>query len=524
MAPIKSSTFLPSSLLDPPSELELPRSELTRLLALVSQHVCDINDAATTAAASTLDTVNWDPKSHVDAVELVRSLAKNEDRAPEEGVKSPEGFDDLLKFVCEKATAYGELSYGINHTGPGMQAFIPGGGLLQTGLADLVGNALNSYVGLWVGSPGMVQLETNVIKWFTNLIGYPTTGFGSFSSGGSTTNWSATVCARRRRFTEEEGFTRAVAYASDQAHMCVVRGCVAAGIPARNVRRVPTDRTTFRMQVEVLEAMIVDDIANGWAPFLVVANAGSTNTGAVDDLNAIAKVVKKHPEVWFHVDACYGGCFIMTDRGRELLRGIECSDSVSLDLHKSLFLPHGTGLLLVRDAEYLRYAFSDVNGEYLPRPEDTKEDDLMFPSFCDFSLELTRPVRGLRVWLPLKMHGLGTFRRYLDEKWDLARWAWKELASIALIERVTEPQISVLSFRWKGQGKGMDGKRRDAMTLRLMAHVNKGGKVFLANTRLPEWGVVVRICVLHYRTHLEHMKTTLEEIRSATEAVLREQV
>lgn len=390
-----------------------------------------------------------------------------------------------------------------------------------------MGNALNSYIGVWVGSPGMVQLEANVIKWFANLMGYPTTGdtarpFGTFTSGGSTANWSAVICARRRRLTECEGFSRAVAYASDQAHACVVKGCVAAGIPAKNVRRVPTD-TTFRMRVDALENMITEDLANGWVPFLLVANAGSTNTGAVDDLNAIADVAKNHPGLWFHVDACYGGCFIMTDRGRKLLRGIERSDSVALDLHKSLFLPHGTGLLLVQNSDTLRHAFS-VNGEYLPRPGDANDQDLEFPSFCDFSLELTRPARGLRVWLPLKMHGLSTFRRYLDEKLDLARWAWEELASISLVERVTEPQLSVLSFRWKVQDGGMDGKRGDVMTLKLMENVNKGGRVFLASTQLSGWGVVIRICVLHFRTHLEHVMTTLEEIRLAAETTLAEEL
>ena len=218
-----------------------------------------------------------------------------------------------------------------------------------------------------------------------------------------------------------------------------------AGFPEGNVREIPSDER-FRIRVEELARAIAADRSAGFTPFLVVGNAGSVNTGAVDDLAALADIAARE-RLWFHVDGAYGGFFLLTERGRARMAGVERSDSIVLDPHKSLFLPYGVGSLLVRDGDALKRAHA-LSAAYLPSMQE--DPDLV--DFNQISPELSRSWRGLRVWLPIKMHGIGPFRRNLDEKLDLAAWATEELRGIPGVEILAEPQLSIVAFRWKKAG------------------------------------------------------------------------
>ena len=229
----------------------------------------------------------------------------------------------------------------------------------------------------------------------------------------------------------------------------------------------------------------------------------------MDDLGAAADAARAHG-LWLHVDAAYGGFFVLTERGRRVLHGIERADSITLDPHKGLFLPYGTGSLLVRDGGALRRAHS-VHAEYLPPvPED--------PDFVDYSTvspELSRDFRGLRVWLPIKMHGIAAFRRALDEKLDLAAWAAAELRKVAGVEIVAEPQLSLLAFRVTKAGLG--DAATDDLNRRVMEAVNARGRVYVTSTTV-RGRFLIRICVLSFRTHLDRMQMAVEDIRGAIAA------
>jgi aromatic-L-amino-acid decarboxylase len=211
--------------------------------------------------------------------------------------------------------------------------------------------------------------------------------------------------------------------------------------------------------------------------------------------------------LWFHVDAAYGGLFMLTERGRRVLAGIERSDSLSLDPHKAMFLPYGTGSLLVRDGEALRRAHT-VHAEYLPPMQD--DPDLV--DFCLYSPELSRSFRGLRVWLPLKMHGAGAFRRNLDEKLDLAAWATDELRKMPGMQIVAEPQLSLVAFRYLGAGLAL--RELNDLNQHLLERINARQRVFLTATMLGG-EFVLRICVLSFRTHLDRMQEAMEDIRAS---------
>ncbi len=389
----------------------------------------------------------------------------------------------------------------FNTASPGYLAYIPGGGLPQSAVAELVASVINRYSGVWLAAPGLVQLELDVIRWFCRMLGYGEGSGGFLTTGGSLANLSALVAARTERLGEE--FLDGTYYVSDQVHHCVTKSAGLAGLPARALRTVPTD-DRLRLIPDALDEAIRKDRAAGLHPFLVVASGGTTNTGAVDPLPEISRVARRH-DLWLHVDAAYGGFFAMTERGREALAGLELADSVTLDPHKALFLPYGTGCLLVRDLETLRRSHGGA-ADYMPTLQDAAER----VDFCQISPELSRDYRGLRVWLPLKLHGFGAFRRALDEKLDLARWAADELAAMPEIEVVDRPQLSVVPFRLRLPGASVE--EANAANRRLLERVNDEGRVYLTGTLL-DGRFTCRICVLSFRTHRDRVAEALDAIR-----------
>ncbi len=409
-----------------------------------------------------------------------------------------EPFESLLDWLFDEA-----IPWSFTTPGPGYLAYVPGGGIVQAALADLISDTTNRYVGVFAAAPVLAQVEANVLRWFASIVGYPDTARGFLASGGSLANFSALVTARRERLPEN--FLAGTIYTSDQVHHCVTKAAILAGFPERNVRRLPVD-DAFRLDVDALREAVARDRADDAAPFCIVASAGTTNTGAVDDLHAIADVARDE-RLWLHVDAAYGGFFALTERGRHAMRGLERADSITLDPHKGLFLPYGTGALLVRDGDALRRAHA-LSAEYLP----TMQTDDAFVDFNEISPELSRDFRGLRVWLPIKMHGIDAFRDALDEKLDLAVRAHDGLRAIDGIEIVAEPQLSTVVFR--AVRDGLDGVATDRLNERLLDAIHARGRVHLTPTRVGG-RFVIRICVLCFRTHADRIDDTLDAIRTA---------
>jgi aromatic-L-amino-acid decarboxylase len=466
--------------------LELQGPELRRLI-----------DAATERILAHIASLPDQPSANAGGgAELARSLVEP---LPE----SPTDTDALLDLLFERV-----IPRSFNTAGPGYLAYIPGGGVPHAAVADLISGATNRYVGVFAAAPGIAQLEANVCRWFCDLAGLPPAARGILTSGGSLATFSAVVAARRDRLPDD--FLSGRIYASDQAHHSVQKAAMLAGFPESAVREVETDGL-FRVRVDALERAIREDRAAGRSPFLLVGNAGTTNTGAVDDLGALADLAARE-RLWLHVDAAYGGFFLLTREGARRLAGIERADSIVLDPHKGLFLPYGTGALLVRDGATLRRAHA-LSGDYMP---DMQED----PDFADFNLlspELSRGFRGLRVWLPVKMHGIGPFRRNLEEKLALARWACESLREIPGIEIVAEPQLSIVAFRLAPEGAG--GDALDRLNRELLRRVNDRRRVYLTGT-LVRGRFTLRICVLSFRTHMERMEMALEDVRTSAGEIL----
>jgi aromatic-L-amino-acid decarboxylase len=258
------------------------------------------------------------------------------------------------------------------------------------------------------------------------------------------------------------------------------------------------------MNVAAAARQIVADRRAGLRPFLLVGTAGTTDTGAIDPLTELAELARKE-ELWFHVDGAYGGCFQLTARGRARLAGIEAADTVVLDPHKGLFLPYGTGVLLARNAATLRAAYAD-DAHYL----QDLDDDRALPDYADLGPELTRDFRGLRLWLPLHLHGVAAFRQALDEKLDLTEYAYRELAGHPVLEVPWPPELSVVVFRLPSG---------DTDNQRFLDRINATKRLFLSSTRI-EGRFYPRLCILSHRVHATHVEEAVGVIRR--EVVSRE--
>jgi aromatic-L-amino-acid decarboxylase len=461
--------------------LELSTEELSRLI-----------DAARDRVLVHMASLPRQPASQTEGgAALARSLAEP---LPRQG----RPYEELLDLLFERV-----IPMSFNTAGPGYLAYIPGGGLPHSAVASLIAESTNRYVGVFAAAPGLAQIEANVVRWFCEMVGYPASAGGILTTGGSLSNFSALVTARRERLPED--FLKGTIYASDQTHHSMQKAAMLAGFPPANVREVASD-DQFRIRLDSLAARITEDRAAGFTPFLVVGNAGTTNTGAVDDLEALADLARRE-RLWLHGDAAYGGFFVLTERGRRTLAGLARADSIALDPHKSLFLPYGSGSLLVRNPEALRRAHA-LSADYMP----SMQDDRDLVDFNMISPELSRDWRGLRVWLPLKMHGIEPFRRNLDEKLDLARWSCEELQKIPGLEIVAPPQLSIVTFRLRRPG--LAGEATNALNRDLLARINAAKHVYMTGTSL-RGAFALRICVLSFRTHRDRMEEALNDIREA---------
>jgi aromatic-L-amino-acid decarboxylase len=435
-------------------------------------------------------------RGDVRAEGLCRAL---DEPAPEDG----SDLDPLLELVFETCAPR-----SFTTAGPGYLAYIPGGGLFPAALADLISNTTNRYTGMWQTAPALVQLEANALNWIRDGLGFPPTARGLFTSGGSMANFNAIVCAREQRLGPN--LREGVLYTSTQVHHSVAKSAKLAGIAHDQIRAIPVDGD-FRMRVDQLAEAIRRDRAQGLRPFLVVSSAGTTNTGAVDPLDDIADLCAREG-FWHHVDGAYGGFFQLCEPLRPLLTGLTRADSLTLDPHKGLFLPYGTGALFVRDGSALRSVHASA-ASYLPEVPDLAE----FYDPSQYGPELSRGFPGLRVWLTIKMFGMARIRAAIAEKRALSVEAAERIARLPGVVMVAPPQLSLFAFYLDRPGSTL--VERNAMTRDLLERVINRGRVMITGCEVSQT-FLARVCILSFRTRREHMELCLQHVAEESAAIL----
>ncbi|MFI6094327.1 pyridoxal phosphate-dependent decarboxylase family protein [Lentzea sp. NPDC051213] len=409
---------------------------------------------------------------------------------PPPPAETPGELADLL------AQFAGAASQAVETAGPRYLAYFPAGGLYSSVLAEFAAQATNRYTGVASTAPALVAMEHSVIRWLCAEFGLPASASGIFTTGASLATLSAVHAARQDRLGSHD--PTGTIYVTPHTHHCVAKAAHITGFAPDSLRVVPTD-ADLRMDIQAARAMITEDRDQGRRPFLIVGTAGATSTGVVDPLDDIATLAGEQ-DLWFHVDGAYGGAFQLTERGREILTGVGKADSIAWDPHKSLFLPYGTGVLLVRDEAKLRAAHV-ADGDYL----QDLDHGTGVPDYSDLGPELTREFRGLRIWLPLHLHGVAAFRAALDEKHDLADHLREQLATIPGLELLPS-DLTVVVFR---------SEHGDEASEELLSRINGSRKFFLSSTRLGG-RFTLRICVLSHRTHREHVDEVIDLIRRLT--------
>ncbi|WP_309670769.1 aminotransferase class V-fold PLP-dependent enzyme [Gemmatimonas sp.] len=419
---------------------------------------------------------------------------------------SPAAGTSLTALLDDLFTTY--IPQSFNTPSPGYLAYIPGGGLFPAALADFIADTTNRYTGIWQAAPALVQLEANALEWLREWMGFPVGTRGVFTTGGSMATFNAVLCAREQYLGVD--IRRGVLYTSDQAHHCVIKSAKLAGIMPDRVRSIPCDGQ-FHLAVDALREAIARDRRDGLLPFMVVSNAGTTNTGAVDPLDAIADVCADE-QLWHHVDGAYGAFFQLCDDTRGVLRGIERADSLTLDPHKGMFMPYGTGALLVRNGAALRAAHG-ATADYLPDMPCAQE----FYDPSQHGPDLSRGFPGLRMWLTIKLYGADAFRAVITEKRALALDAAARVAQLPHVVIDAPPALSLFPFHLTWPGATL--AQEDAATRELMAAVSQQGRVMISGA-VAGGRYVGRVCVLSFRTHAVQIDHLVEDMGAAIAVVV----
>ncbi|MEP6689833.1 MAG: pyridoxal-dependent decarboxylase [Gemmatimonadaceae bacterium] len=404
--------------------------------------------------------------------------------APEAG----EDFDALIETLEQNV-----LRYAVREPHPGFVAYVPGCPTFPAVLGDWIASGFNIFAGVWSVAAGPNAIELLVLDWFRRWIGMPEGSGGLLTTGGSNATLTAIVAARHGAVGGDPSLiAQLTLYTSDQAHSAVARAAWIAGFDRALVRTVATG-DALTLDTAALEAAIAEDRARGLIPCAVVASAGTTNTGAVDPMHAIADLCAREG-VWMHVDAAYGGFGALTTRGARLLDGLGRADSVTLDPHKWLFVPFECGCVLVREPRRLWETFH-IYPDYL---QDVSSPADQAVNFADYGEQLTRYSRALKVWLSVRYFGLSALRDAMDHGIDLAELAESLVRADPFLEVLSPAQLGICCFRAHPPDAN-DSAVLDALNERVNATVNASGRYFMSSTRLR--GVfTLRVCVLGFRT------------------------
>jgi glutamate/tyrosine decarboxylase-like PLP-dependent enzyme len=390
---------------------------------------------------------------------------------------------------------------------PRMFGYVQSSGTFVGALGDFLASAINANVTSWRSSPSGTTIERQVIAWMKEMSGFDPAGDGLLVSGGSMANMVAIAAATaaahpdvpRRGVRALPGDP--VVYASTAVHMSVPKAAAIAGLGRGAVRTLPVD-SEYRLDPAALDRAIDEDRRAGRVPVCVVVNVGDVNTGAIDPLEAVGAVCRRHG-VWLHGDGAYGGFARLAPSAAAALAGLDRLDSLSLDPHKWLFVPVDSGCVLARDVSALRRAFAYAADyvDVIATPEMSEY------AFWDYGPELTRRFRALKIWMALKAYGVRAIAGAIEGNIRLARRLAALVDASADFERLAPVPLSIVNFRYVRAGADLDALNRS-----LMLRVQQGGRAYLSNAVIGG-AFALRVCIVNHRTTERDLEELLDEIR-----------
>ncbi len=415
--------------------------------------------------------------------------ARLREPAPEKGC-DPDALLDRLAADVFDAMVH------VDH--PRFFAYVPGPGSFVGAMGDALAAGFNVFAGAWAVASGPAMLEMVTIDWLRDACGMPATAGGLFLSGGSMANLTAIAVARHKLLGEETG--DAVLYFSDQTHSSVARGARVLGFRIDQLRQLPSgdDQT---LAPETLEAAIAEDRRNGRRPFCLIANAGTTSTGAVDPIAALDDLCRRHG-LWLHVDGAYGAAAAIAPAASAMLGAIGLADSLTLDPHKWLHQPFECGCVLLREGRDLAETFRTVPA-YL-KDSDAGLDEI---NFRDHGVQLTRSFRALKLWMSIQLFGLRAFREGIERGIAMAERAEARLARLDGWRVVTPARLAIVTFRFEPAGAGPE--QGDALAAAIIAELARSGQALLSST-VVNGRTVLRLCTINARTREADIDETVD--------------
>lgn len=403
--------------------------------------------------------------------------------------ENPQSLESLLDIIFKDLQPYSQLP---GH--PSFAAYVAGAGNPISSIAELISRTLNPFSGHYMMAPGLVTLENEVIKWFLNLFGFENENANGFlTTGSSYATLSAIMMARQKKISGHD-LSKVTAYVSSDGHHCIAKAWAMLGFKKDNLRLIGLN--DHAMNIDAFRSLVIADKNAGLTPLMVIATLGSTKTGRVDDLFGISQIAKEH-DLWLHSDGAYGALFMLTEKGKSLLKFVNLSDSLAFDPHKALQLPYGTGCLLVRNVKDMLFDYQ-AEDSYMPPVTNGIYD------FADTTPELSREYRGLRVWLPLKALGVDPFKLNLEEKLKLSEWLYEEIQSIQNLSVYGKPDLSIVCF------SHIAG---DKKTKELMVKLNESNQIFVSSCTI-EGKLAIRFCLLGHKLHFSNLQKVLEILRA----------
>jgi aromatic-L-amino-acid decarboxylase len=408
-------------------------------------------------------------------------------------------FDGLLKVFRETV-----IPFSRQNAHPRMFGYVQSPGTPLAAFADLLASMLNANLTVWRSAPAPVELERLTIDWIRQILGFNAEAGGLFVSGGSMANLAAIAAARQ---VKDDSSGRLRMYASRETHFSIAKAAALLGIGRENVRLVAVDGR-FKIRLDDLTAKITADLEAGYIPFCVVANAGTVNTGAVDSLADIREVADRF-QLWMHIDGSYGAFAILAESAKKLFAGIEQADSIALDPHKWLYLPVDVGCVIYHEPQIARGAFAH-EAEYTRIIAE--EADEAF-AFWDYSPELSRRFRALKVWMLLKGVGLDSLAEAIESNLACARYLESMVRASDDFEMVAPVELSIFCFRHvPAQLRKESAQVIDSFNERLLIALQRDGSSYLSNATL-NGRFALRGCVLNYRTTLRDIEILLDDLR-----------
>ncbi|TVR50490.1 MAG: aminotransferase class I/II-fold pyridoxal phosphate-dependent enzyme [Gemmatimonadales bacterium] len=443
-------------------------------------------DALVERWAGLRDDVPWRGAPYQD----LRDRFGGEGPAPEEGEGAAAVLEEAIRDVLP-------LAARVDH--PRFLAFIPSAPTWPSVLGDFLASGFNVFQGTWLGSAGPSRVELMVLEWFRQWLGMPSGAGGLLTSGGSAANLVAVAVAREAAGNP----SRPVVYLSDQGHSSLLRACRIAGIPREGIRILPTG-PDLRLDPSRVRTAVERDRAEGAVPILVCANGGTTNTGSVDPLAALASLTRELG-LRLHVDGAFGGFGVLCEKGARALDGIGQADSVTLDPHKWLFQTFECGCLLVRDPGELDRAFR-VTPEYLQDTQLGAEQ----VNFGDRGVQLSRSFRALKIWMSVRSFGLNAFRTAVAHGIDRAEEVEARVRASRELELLSPASLGIVTYRFRPRGWEDEGPL-EALNRGIQGRLREEGTAMTSSTRLNN-RFALRVCVLNPHTTRKDLDDLLDRV------------